>query len=201
MAFVLGTTSKKRLEGVDPDIVKVVERAIELTDTDFVVLEGVRNKKRQAQLLAKGSTKTMNSRHLTGDAVDIAPLVDGKIPWNDIFAFVALSRFVFQAADELGIVLQWGGDWDLDGEWRDESFFDGPHYQIPWPYRVEAAKAAQKKRLMTCSMLKEENRDTDKTELSPDITPGLLPEDMRDEDFDSSDNSADLFGRGEDEEE
>jgi peptidoglycan L-alanyl-D-glutamate endopeptidase CwlK len=144
---------------------------------DMVVLEGLRTQKRQAQLLAAKKTKTMNSRHLTGHAVDLAPLIGGKVPclpgtktWDGAY-FEKLSAFVFEAADELGVLLQWGGDWDMDGETRDESFFDGPHFQEPWPYKVELAKEAQKRRTMV-------------GRLSRDITPGLTPEDMKDEEFD-----------------
>lgn len=172
--FHLSNMSKKRLSGVDPDLVKVVERAIELTAVDFVVLEGLRSKARQEQLLAMGSTRTMESRHLTGHAVDVAPLMEGKVPWTDLDQFELVAAAMFQAADELGVLIQWGGDWDSDGvrvdKDKDETFMDGPHFQIPHPWRVETCQKAQERRQMA-------------RRLSPDITPGLSPEDMRDEDF------------------
>jgi peptidoglycan LD-endopeptidase CwlK len=147
MKFVLGKRSLSRLQGVDEDIVRVIKRAIELTPIDFTVLEGLRTKSRQAQLLKRGATRTMNSRHITGHAVDIAPLVGGKIPWNDWDKFATVANSVFEAADELGVLIQWGGDWDGDGDSKDETFLDGPHYQVPWPYRIEACEKAQKRRV------------------------------------------------------
>ncbi len=66
--FRLGERSRKNLQGVHPDLVKVVERAIEITKQDFVVIEGLRSEARQRELLAKGATRTLNSRHLTGHA-------------------------------------------------------------------------------------------------------------------------------------
>jgi len=120
--FKLGATSLARLKGVHPDLVKVVKRAIELTPIDFTVLEGLRSKERQQQLVAKGASKTMNSYHITGHAVDIAPLVDGKVTWDWKY-YNLLAPIVKQAAKELGVNITWGGDW--------ESFKDGPHWQIP----------------------------------------------------------------------
>lgn len=121
--YKLGTRSKERLKGVHPHLVAVIERAIELTDIDFTVLEGLRTVERQRKLYAKGATKTMNSRHLTGHAVDIAPYVDGKVSW-DWPLYYRLEKFVKQAAKELGYKVEWGGDW--------RRFKDGPHWQLPW---------------------------------------------------------------------
>lgn len=120
--FQLGATSLARLKGVHPDLVKVVKRAIEITPIDFTVLEGLRTKERQQQLVAKGASKTMNSYHLTGHAVDIAPLVDGKVTWDWKY-YNQLAPVIKQAAKELGVNITWGGDW--------KTFKDGPHWQIP----------------------------------------------------------------------
>jgi peptidoglycan L-alanyl-D-glutamate endopeptidase CwlK len=120
--FQLGATSLARLKGVHPDLVKVVRRAIELTPIDFTVLEGLRTKERQKQLVAKGASKTMNSFHITGHAVDIAPLVDGKVTWDWKY-YNQLAPIIKQAAKELNVNITWGGDW--------KTFKDGPHWQIP----------------------------------------------------------------------
>jgi peptidoglycan L-alanyl-D-glutamate endopeptidase CwlK len=85
MTFKLGPTSLLRLQGIHPDLVKVVARAIQLTEIDFTVLEGLRNKERQAELLKAGATTTMNSRHLTGHAVDLGALVGGQIVMKAIW--------------------------------------------------------------------------------------------------------------------
>lgn len=118
--YSLGSRSLSNLQGVHPDLVKVVKRAIQITDQDFTVIEGVRSVSRQRELVAKGASKTMNSRHLTGHAVDIAPY---PISW-EWEKFYPIADAMKQAAQELGIELEWGGDWT--------SFKDGPHYQLPW---------------------------------------------------------------------
>jgi len=123
MTYALGATSLSRLTGVHPDLVKVVKLAITKTDLDFTVLEGMRTVDRQKQLLAKGATKTMNSRHLTGHAVDLAPVIDGAVSW-DWPLYHRLAKTVKAAAAELGVPLQWGGDW--------RTFKDGPHWELPW---------------------------------------------------------------------
>lgn len=119
MSYSLGERSRKNLEGVHPDLVKVVERAIKLTEQDFTVIEGLRTVERQRELLKQGFTKTMNSRHLTGHAVDIAPY---PINWDNKDRFIEVSKFVKQAAKELGVAIVWGGDWK--GSW------DMPHYEL-----------------------------------------------------------------------
>jgi peptidoglycan LD-endopeptidase CwlK len=119
MSYVLGKRSKERLEGVHPDLVAVVERAIEISKVDFTVLEGVRSVARQRELFNKGASKTMNSRHLTGHAVDLAPW---PIDWNDLGRFRTMSEAVKMASVELEIPVTWGGDW--------RSFYDGPHFEL-----------------------------------------------------------------------
>ena len=123
MGYSLGSRSKKRLEGVHPDLVRVVERAIELTEVDFTVLEGMRTVARQKKLVAKGASTTMNSRHLTGHAVDIGAWVDGTVRW-DWPLYYKLADAMKQAAKELNVDLEWGGDW--------KSFKDGPHFELSW---------------------------------------------------------------------
>jgi len=123
MGYRLGTRSKKRLEGVHPDLVRVVERAIELTEVDFTVLEGMRTVARQRKLVAKGASTTMNSRHLTGHAVDIGAWVGGTVRW-DWPLYYKLAEAMKQAAKELNVDLEWGGDW--------KSFKDGPHFELRW---------------------------------------------------------------------
>jgi peptidoglycan LD-endopeptidase CwlK len=121
--FKLGLRSRMRLRGVHPDLVRVFERAIQLSTYDFTVLEGVRTLARQKQLMAAGATRTMRSRHLTGHAVDIAPLVGGQVRW-DWPLYRELAKVVKQAAAEVGVPIEWGGDW--------RTFKDGPHWQLPW---------------------------------------------------------------------
>lgn len=120
--FKLGPTSILRLQQVHSDLVKVVERAIQLSEIDFTVLEGIRTKERQAELLKAGTTTTMNSRHLTGHAVDLGALVGGKVRW-DWPLYFKIADAMKAASSELGIPVEWGGDW--------KKFKDGPHWQLP----------------------------------------------------------------------
>lgn len=121
--FVLSKQSLGQLTGIHPDLVKVVKRAIEITEVDFRVGEGLRTLDRQKQLLAAHATTTLKSRHLTGHAVDLIALVNGEVRW-DWPLYHKIAAAMKQAAKELNIPLEWGGDW--------KTFKDGPHYQLPW---------------------------------------------------------------------
>ena len=123
MTFVLGARSLERLQGVHPDLVKVVKLAISRSPVDFTVLEGLRTNERQKQLFAQGATKTMNSRHLTGHAVDLAPVIDGAVSW-DWPLYHKIAPVMKAAAAELRVPITWGGDW--------RTFKDGPHWELPW---------------------------------------------------------------------
>jgi peptidoglycan LD-endopeptidase CwlK len=123
MTFRLSQKSIDRLSGVHPDLVAVVKRALEITEVDFAVLEGVRSRTRQEQLFKQKATKTMNSRHLTGHAVDLGAYVGGSIRW-DWPLYYRIADAMKAAAAELEIPLTWGGDW--------KTFPDGPHFELPW---------------------------------------------------------------------
>jgi len=123
MTFRLSQKSLDRLSGVHPDLVAVVKRAIEITEVDFAVLEGVRSKARQEQLFKQKATKTMNSRHLTGHAVDLGAYVGGSVRW-DWPLYYQIADAMKAAAEELEVPLTWGGDW--------KTFPDGPHFELPW---------------------------------------------------------------------
>lgn len=140
MTHVLSARSRTRLQGVHPDLIRVVERAIQLSRQDFTVLEGVRTLERQKQLYAQGRTKpgpkvtwTLNSRHFVdpktgyGHAVDLAPF---PIDWSELTKFDAISRAMFDAAKELGIAIRWGADWDRDGKPRERGESDSPHFEL-----------------------------------------------------------------------
>lgn len=77
--FRFSRRSEKNLEGVKPQLVAVVRRALELTEVDFGITEGLRSKYRQKQLVAEGKSQTMNSRHLTGDAVDVVAYIGSQV--------------------------------------------------------------------------------------------------------------------------
>ncbi|HHL2458338.1 TPA: M15 family metallopeptidase [Yersinia enterocolitica] len=121
--FRFGQISEHNLRGIHPDLVLIVRRALTLSTVDFRVIEGVRTSERQRQLVRNGNSKTLNSRHLTGHAVDLAPMVNNQIPWDDWRAFDQVALAMKQAAKEMELPLQWGGDW--------KTFKDGPHFELP----------------------------------------------------------------------
>lgn len=123
MSIILGQRSLSRLEGVHPDLVRVVKKAAAMSSLDFTVLEGLRTAARQKQLLDLGATKTLNSRHLTGHAVDLAPMVGGTVRW-DWPLYHQLAVIVKDAAKAENVPITWGGDW--------RTFKDGPHWELPW---------------------------------------------------------------------
>lgn len=122
MGYKLGAQSELLLRGVHPDLVKVIRRAIQISKIDFKVLEGVRSVARQRELVKKGASQTMKSRHIHGFAVDIAPFVAGQVRW-DWPLYFQLAATVKQAAKDVGVSVEWGGDW--------KTFKDGPHWQLP----------------------------------------------------------------------
>ena len=112
----------KRLEGVDGTLVQVVKRASEISSYSFMVVEGMRTLETQKKYVAQGKSQTLKSRHLIGQAVDLAPVEAGTIDWNNSKGqFDAVAEAMKQAAKELGVKITWGGDW---------KFVDKPHFQI-----------------------------------------------------------------------
>ena len=89
-------------------MVAVVKRAIEITEVDFTVIEGIRSISRQRELLKAGKSTTLNSRHITGHAVDMVPW---PVDWEDLKRFEQMAEAMKTAADELDISIVWGGDW------------------------------------------------------------------------------------------
>lgn len=109
--FILGIKSKLNLRGVHPDLVAVVNKAILNTEIDFMVIEGLRSAGRQKDLVASGASKTLNSRHITGHAVDLAAVVGGKIRW-DWELYFPIAKAIRSAALDLLTPIVWGGVWD-----------------------------------------------------------------------------------------
>lgn len=139
MTYVLGAKSKERLKGVHPKLVAVVERAIQLTAQDFMVLEGVRTPSRQRQLYAQGRTApgqkvtwTLKSNHFKNPRTGYGHAVD-LVPWPVDWSHAKLdvvSKAMFAAAKEQGVTLRWGADWDQDGKPRERGETDSPHFEI-----------------------------------------------------------------------
>jgi len=121
MSFVLGAKSKEKLQGVDIRLVHLVEQAIKETTVDFTVLEGLRTPERQQQLVNDGYSQTLKSKHLTGHAVDLVAIVDGKVSWDKQY-YPEIARAMKKAAADQQVNIRWGGDF--------KSFFDGPHFEL-----------------------------------------------------------------------
>ena len=149
MAFSLSSRSLGKLEGVKPELVEVVKKAIELTKTDFGVIYGMRSAAEQQKLFDSGKSQTLKSKHLTGDAVDLMAYVDGKASW-ELNLYDDLADAMKWAATERGVKIRWGAAWTVpdiaawDGTMeaammsyidtrRAESrrpFIDGPHFEL-----------------------------------------------------------------------
>jgi peptidoglycan L-alanyl-D-glutamate endopeptidase CwlK len=137
MTIILGQRSLNRLEGVHPDLVRVVKKAAALSDLDFTVLEGLRTVERQKQLVNQGASRTMNSRHITGHAVDLAPMIGGKVSW-DWPLYHRLAEVMRAASLNEKVPIRWGGTWKLlsaiegpiTAKILSRSFPDGPHFEI-----------------------------------------------------------------------
>lgn len=151
MSYVLGRKSLQELDGVKDDLRNVVFRAIQITRQDFSVHDGLRTQSEQSELVRRGASTTMNSKHLTGDAVDLVPYINGKLrwEWGPIYKIAAAVSI---AAKAEGVALRWGGVWDraladlpadYDGLERavaayvarrkkagKRAFIDGPHFEI-----------------------------------------------------------------------
>lgn len=122
--MTLSERDRQRLVGVHPDLVRVIERAARDGSIPWRVTEGVRSMDRQAELAASGASRTMRSRHLTGHAVDLA-VEDGRggVVW-DRASYERLAVEILAAAKAEKVPVEWGGHF--------RSFFDGPHFQLPW---------------------------------------------------------------------
>ena len=120
--FKFSQRSENNLKGVNPDLVKIVRRALQLSPVDFGITEGLRTVERQRQLVAAGKSQTMNSRHISGHAVDVFayPTSAGSWEWE---YYEQIATAFKQAAKELNIPVEWGGDW--------KTLKDGPHFQLP----------------------------------------------------------------------
>lgn len=117
----LSATSIRRMSGVDPRLVAVIKTAAKISDVPFQVSEGLRTRERQAYLVKTGKSKTMNSYHLRGKAVDLVAMPRGTVSWN-LSDYRRINTFVQKAAKAAGVTITWGGNW--------KTIVDGPHWQL-----------------------------------------------------------------------
>lgn len=136
MTFKFGTRSLKELATVKPNLQKLAHRAIELSPIDFTIVQGIRTVEQSAQNIKNGTSflkDPSKSKHVTGDAIDFAPLKDGKIDWNDLEAFQTVAFAFFKASEELGIPIIWGGWWKGPKDYREtikRGSYDGGHIEL-----------------------------------------------------------------------
>lgn len=129
MSVSLTQLSLKRLEGVHPHLVKVAKRAAEITSQPFQVTEGTRTLSRQHELVKRGASRTLRSRHIPapnglGHAIDVVATIGGRTSW-EVPLYHRIADAMKAAAKEMGVEIEWGGEiWP--------TFFDGPHFQLPW---------------------------------------------------------------------
>ena len=120
-----GKRSKERLKGVDAKLVNVLNELVKIMDV--TIIEGLRTKERQEELVKQGASKTKFSKHIQGKAVDVAPY---PIDWEDRDRFHYMGGMIRGIAQQLNIPVRWGGDWDGDGETKDNRFDDLVHVEI-----------------------------------------------------------------------
>ena len=122
---MFGTRSLKNLEGVHPDMVKLMKASIADSPLDFAITEGLRTKERQQELYNQGKSLTLLSRHITGHAIDLMVYVEGKGTW-ELKYYTQVTNHIKQKAKELGIEIICGIDW--------RSLVDGPHVELNKKY-------------------------------------------------------------------
>lgn len=108
MMYSFSQRSLERLKGVHPDLVKVMQASISDSPYDFGITEGFRSIERQRTLTAEGKSLTLNSRHLTGHAVDIAIFIDGKVTWDNKY-YNEVAKHILAVAEKMGVSIVWGG--------------------------------------------------------------------------------------------
>lgn len=130
--YTFSKRSREQLNTCHPKLVQVLEAAIK--KIDFSVIEGHRGEAEQNRAFAEGRSRLRwpNSKHnkMPSEAVDIWPYPFKPEYWNQIEVWENLAKVVLECAEELGIKIRWGGDWNQNGDWRDEKFIDGPHFEL-----------------------------------------------------------------------
>jgi peptidoglycan L-alanyl-D-glutamate endopeptidase CwlK len=110
--FRLSKRSRDNLVGVRPELVAVVQKAITVTKVDFAVVEGFRSPARQRELVAKGASQTMDSKHITGEAVDLVAFLGSRISWElALYDEIAEAMRVAALSEFVGI--RWGAAWNV----------------------------------------------------------------------------------------
>lgn len=149
MGFKLSERSMAKLEGVDSRMQDVVKEAITLTKVDFGVICGMRTEDEQRELVAKGASKTMKSKHLDGLAVDLMAYIGSRASW-ELNLYDDIADAMAEAARNNNVKIRWGAAWHVDSiaDWNftmqdamnsyvdlrraqgRRPFIDGPHFEL-----------------------------------------------------------------------
>tara|TARA_Y100000114_G_scaffold157044_1_gene186726 strand:+ start:444 stop:902 length:459 start_codon:yes stop_codon:yes gene_type:complete len=149
MTFKLSKKSLSKLKGVNENLVKVVKKAITLTEVDFGVICGLRTVEEQKALVEKGASQTMKSKHIDGLAVDLMAYVGGRASW-ELSVYDNIADAMKEAAKLEGVKIRWGAAWHVEdiantnlsmeevmNEYIDlrrsqgrRPFIDGPHFEL-----------------------------------------------------------------------
>jgi peptidoglycan L-alanyl-D-glutamate endopeptidase CwlK len=149
MTFSLSQRSLDKLQGVDKRLVAVVKHAITVTKVDFGVICGLRTIEEQRELVARGASQTMNSKHLEGNAVDLMAYVGSRGSW-ELNLYDDIADAMKEGAKLVGVPIRWGAAWHIDDmrDWRGtmeeamneyidtrrrqgkRPFIDAPHFEI-----------------------------------------------------------------------
>lgn len=119
--------SLRNLQGIKPPLVDLAHQALALSKVDFGIIEGLRTRERQAKLVAAGASQTLDSRHLTGHAVDLAAYIGRSLRW-DFNLYIDIAEAWRAAALALGIPIIWGAAWRRQ---RTRPFLDAGHFELP----------------------------------------------------------------------
>lgn len=142
MSYQYGSKSMSKLDTCHPKLKEVALLGLEMSPYDITIIHGWRGEEVQNALQESGaSTKRFpDSKHNTmrppplnspeSEAFDFGPWVNGDIPWNDTHVFACIAGCFFAAAQQLGVTLRWGGDWDSDGSTKDQKLMDWGHLEI-----------------------------------------------------------------------
>lgn len=126
--FRLSRRSQRELDGVDAKLQVCVGGAILLTRTDFMVFDGIRTRQEQQDHVKNGTSWTMNSKHLHGQAVDLVPYIHGELTWENYHAFQEIARCMRMVARHHRIDLFWGANKQYGGDWNTRN--DMAHFYV-----------------------------------------------------------------------
>jgi peptidoglycan L-alanyl-D-glutamate endopeptidase CwlK len=149
MTFKLSQRSLDNLKGVDERLQKAVQHAIGETKVDFGVICGLRTIDEQRELVAKGASQTLKSKHLDGEAVDLMAYIGSRGSW-ELNLYDDIADAMREGAERANVPIRWGAAWHIHDirDWKGtmeeamneyidlrrkqgrRPFIDAPHFEI-----------------------------------------------------------------------